>query len=1326
MARKSVIDMSEWQSLDIEGNLISPAKIEQVFKPDDNAETRDSYCIRKGLTVREEISTAFRVGQNHFDNFDKNKTKSLKTTQRFVRNFLKETFGFDDIEMGKNAVSFVGGGRVPIVVAPPSDENLDRYSQTLSKNRTHSPAFILQDYLNEHKNALWGLVTNGILIRLMRHNASLTRPAYIEANLEHIFKNEDAASFTALWLLIHRSRFGSVGKLAADCYLERWREDGVREGEVARDKLSGQVQQALKVFGSGFLEANPDLVEKIQSGEIDRKEWFNELLRLVYRLIFLMVAEDRNLLHPEGAKPEARELYKDGYGLAMLRDQCYRSTTWDKHFDRFEGIKVVFRSLAHPKGEAYLALPHLGSLFSENNLPYLEEARLRNRALMEGLYHLSWLSGSSGKVRVNWRLMETEELGSVYESLLELEPQICDGGKSLTFALEASEQRGNQRRTTGSYYTPDSLVQALLETTLEPVLKERLASGEGDSDESLLSLSVIDPACGSGHFLLAAARRIATHVAHARLEQGDNIRTSSGGDFRRALRDVSRRCIYGVDKNPMAVELAKVALWIETVDPGLPLGFFDSQIKCGDSLLGVFKHQDLGVGIPDSAYKNLTGDDRIVARDYLRANRASRDRQGSLDFADKVSETSVSYLAENFTDFRALSENTVEEVDAKERRYKELCEKKDFVRLCKASDLYIGAFLLPKQESGLGASARSVPISEDIWTMCEKGVCSPLLEKAINVARRACAFHWHLEFPDVMKRGGFDVVLSNPPWERVKLQQQEFFATRDPEITKARNAAIRNKMVNQLAKSNPPLAREWQSALRTAAAISHFIRSSGRFPRGGVGDVNTYAAFTDLAWQLIHPAGRAGVIVPNGLVAGFTYREFLQQLLTEQSLVSFYGFENGAPIFKDVHPQTRFGLLTITGKDIKTKQPWFTAYIQQPAEIDDPKRRYTLTVDEIRVINPNTLNLPAFQWKKDAKVTVAIHTVSPVLIEKKDGETVRNDWQIEFQRTFHMANDSGFFINYESVEPFIYKQEGAEVLLEDEEAILQYGKRLFPLYEGKMLWHFDHRYGTYEEQTEAQANQGVLPKVSDEQHSDPNYRIQPRYWIDSKLTLETLKEQKGREWNFAWRRIGPSERTFIGTAIPRTAVSDSAFVLYPNRKNSKENIVLVALLSSFVCDYAARKKAPQINYFVVEQLPILSPNILGHEYNFLGATATDWLAERVLELCYTNNEMVGLAKDMKREHGPFPWSPGRRVILQAEINAAMFHLYRLDRTQAEWILDSFTVLRRCEERDYSEFRTKRLILAAYDVMAKAKELGSVYISPLNPLPADPSLCHSNK
>ena len=690
MARKQVTDMSAWPALSLEGNLIAPAMIAKIDRREAAEQTEDDYEVRKGLTIREEISLAFRVGQAHFDAFAKINTPSAEATSRFAHDFLKETFGFADLTDTSGIVTCIAGDRrVPVIVVPPS-ESLERRSPTLSTDRSRSPMFALQDYLNEQEEALWGLATNGVHLRLLRDNASLTRPAHIEADLSQIFTNEDAASFAALWLLIHRSRFGAAGTPATDCALERWREAGAREGEAARDRLAGQVEVALRVLGSGFLDANPSLAAQLQSGALSLTVWFNELLRLVYRLIFLMVAEDRNLLHSTNAKRDARALYADGYSLAMLRAHCVRGATWDRHHDRYEGMKVVFRALA--TGEDALALPALGGLFGADQLPHLASARLRNSAFMEAVYRLSWLSDHTGMVPVNWRAMETEELGSVYESLLELQPQLTDDGRALVFASDVSEQKGNQRKTTGSYYTPDSLVQALLDTALDPVL-DRTEAEAKDPAKALLRISVIDPACGSGHFLLAAARRIATRLARIRAEG-----TPSLADFRHALRDVARCCIHGVDRNPMAVELTKVALWIETVDPGLPLGFFDAQIRCGDALLGIFDLKVLEDGIPDAAYKPLTGDDKVTAKYYLRANRDATAGQGEFDFGTgRAVLPAIKPLAGDFSGFRNLPEDTVEQIGVKATRFQELREKQAFARArWAASDLYVGAFLLPK------------------------------------------------------------------------------------------------------------------------------------------------------------------------------------------------------------------------------------------------------------------------------------------------------------------------------------------------------------------------------------------------------------------------------------------------------------------------------------------------------------------------------------------------------------------------------------------------------------------------------------------------------
>nr|WP_278044304.1 N-6 DNA methylase [Pseudaestuariivita atlantica] len=889
---------------------------------------------------------------------------------------------------------------------------------------------------------------------------------------------------------------------------------------------------------------------------------------------------------------------------------------------------------------------------------------------------------------------------------------MADDGKTLVFASEAAEQKGNQRKTTGSYYTPDSLVQALLDTALDPVL-DKTETEADDPGKALLKLSVIDPACGSGHFLLAAARRIATRLARIRAEG-----TPSLADFRHALRDVARCCIHGVDRNPMAVELTKVALWIETVDPGLPLGFFDAQIRCGDALLGVFDLKVLEDGIPDAAYKPLTGDDKDIASIYRKINAAAKSGQAGFDFGtglNKLPETKP--FAVDFSGFRDLPEDTLDEIGAKAARFKELRKKQDFVRAKAACDLFIAAFLLPKTGNApTGPSERTVPTTEEIWMALNQGKIRNAMLDAPKAAREARAFHWPLEFPDIMQRGGFDVVLGNPPWERVKLQEQEFFALRDAEIATAKNAAARKRLIDQLDETNPRLAKEWQDALRTAATESHFMRESGRFPRGGVGDVNTYAVFTDHFWQLTKATGYAGLIIPTGLVSGFTYRAFLGELLSTKSLVAFYGFENEDLIFPHITNKVKFGLLTMAGRAVGIEQPWFTAHIRQPSEIADPEKRYSLTVDEIRAINPNTLNLPAFRWSRDAKVTAAIHMAAPILIEK-DGNTVTaNPWQVSMSTLFHMSGDSEHFLDHNDVASQIKAREGALAKLKD-------GRRVFPLYEGKMYWNFDHRYGTYEGQTENQANKGVLPRVTKELHDDPNYRIEPRYWVEEALTNTKLADEAERSWFFSWRDVGISERTLIGTIIPKTAAGHVAPVMFSKLEQSRFAL-LCTTLGTLVVDYAIRQKTMRLSFFVLEQAPILAPSSFDNELPWLGATPANWLSPRVLELCYTNVELTQFARDLGFEGAPFRWSEDRRPTLQAEIDAAMLHFYGLNREQSEWVLNSFTVLRKYEERDHNEFRTKRLVLTAYDAMAAAKASGTAYQTPMYQPPADISLCHS--
>lgn len=1285
MARKPVTDMSAWPSLTLEGNLIAPAMIAGIDRRQAPEQTEADYRIRKGLTIREEISTAFRVGQSHFDAFAKLHNPSAEATRRFVRAFLAETFGFDDLAPADGAVAFLAGGRVPVVVVPPAEEKLDRRSPTLSTDRSRSPAFALQDYLNDSDDALWGLVTNGAVIRLMRDNASLTRPAYIEADIAAIFTNEDAASFAVLWSLIHRSRFGNVGAPPTDCPLERWRDAGAREGEAARDRLASQVEIALKVLGSGFLEANPDLAARLRNGEVNLTEWFNELLRLVYRLIFLMVAEDRNLLHPEIAKPEARKLYVEGYSLAALRAQCVRAASWDKHHDRFEAIKIVFRALAH--GQDKLGLPALGGLFNADRLPHLETARLRNRAFMEALYRLSWLSDKAGLIPVNWRAMKTEELGSVYESLLELQPQLGDDARTLKFASETAEQKGNQRKTTGSYYTPDSLVQALLDTALDPVLDR--VEAEADPATALLKLAVIDPACGSGHFLLSAAGRIATRLARIRAEG-----TPSIADFRHALRDVARACIYGVDRNPMAVELTKVALWIETVDPGLPLGFFDAQIRCGDALLGVFDLKVLEQGVADAAYKPLTGDDKEVAKHYAQKNK--REQAENARITEGFGFNHARDLMRDFEALRAMPENTVDQVEAKAAKLRALtAQGASAWQLETACDLYVAAFVLAKRKGGPHAGpdglprrgAETVPTSGTVWEWL-RGVSAfgPMFGAALEASRAARAFHWPLEFPDVMQRGGFDVVLGNPPWERIKLQEQEFFAARNPEIANAPNKAARDRLIKSLAvapdgSTERALSDAFTVAKREAEATSEFVRvpgeEGGRFVLTGTGDVNTYGLFAELFLRLSKDC--AGAIVPTGIATDSTYAPFFSYVVKERRLAQLIDFENRDGIFSSVHRSYKFCLLTL-GRNVHEAQ--FAFFLSNPAQLVDSERNFALSPETIANLNPNTGTAPVLRARADAEITAKIYAASPILVPAKD--TPRgDDWQLRLRTLFHKSKAA----QDGHIKPAI------EADLSDPD--------WEPAYEGDYGHQYDHRFGTFE--------RGTVRDVTRAEHTDPDF--EPEFeWVGSRQEFQRKMEYWGvplkRSAILAFRRVARStdERTSLAAILPFQSATNSWILLLDPEPQAQA--VLCAAMNSLVLDYCLRNSLsqPSIPQNVYEQLPVPRPSTL------MAKPCLAFIVPRVLELTYTSHSLAPFARDLGHDGPPFAWDEGRRAHLRADLDAFYARAYDLNRDELRYILDpadvkgpdypseTFRVLKEKEIRQLGEYRTRRLVLEAWDRM----------------------------
>lgn len=1414
-------------AVSIEGALISPDQVVAIAATTPDQKVAADYGCPKGTSLRDEITRYFRIGQAHWQGYAKLPAPNVVQTTAFVKSLLEEAFGFEALLGPKvhhrNGHTYrialeAKGGRVPIVVAAPLLES-DAFTKALPQLGDdnegtiprRSPSVLLQDWLNANPDVAWGLVFVGDRVRLLRDNASFTRPAFIEADLGAIFRDEMFADFTAMWLLVHATRFGGEKAPPSDCALERWREAGLRAGTAARERLGENVEEALLALGQGFLDANPDLRAKLDSNSLTVHAWFEQLLRVVYRLIFLAVSEDRDLLHGPDASAVSRELYASAYGFSHLRERSARRSAHDHHHDAWEGAKIVFRGLQ--RGEKVLGLPPLGGLFAEGRTPDLDDTRLPNKAFLRALFHMSWLIEDGRRVRINWRDMATEELGSVYEGLLELVPAREDHGRRFCFAGGA-EARGNARKTSGSYYTPDSLVQTLLDSTLDPVLSQAEAAGGA---EAILTLSVIDPACGSGHFLLGAARRMASRIAL--------LRDSEAPDYPAAMRDVASHCIHGVDRNPMAVELAKVAMWIETVEPGKPLTFLDSNIRCGDSLIGVFDIEMLRKGIPDEAYKPLTGDDKEIARAYGRYNRQQRDGKTATGLLTELRPPESLSRADRR--LHELPEDDLRQVEAKSRGYDELRGSYDWQRLKSASDLYVSAYLYTAAffapKPSVASTFDDLPLTEHVWHAAGGREVAPhLIEGARKTSEAVSAFHWHIEFPRIFNVAneadrGFDVVIGNPPWERIKLQEQEFFASRSPEIAGARNKAEREKLIKKLEKaeqSSPDgqLWADFQFAKRTAEAASEFVRSSGRYPLTGRGDVNTYALFAELFSRLAKQQGRAGVIVPTGIATDSSTSLFFGSLVSEKRLFSLHDFQTGLGFFDRIgHARFKFCLLTVGQPGSGPPAIAFSFFSRTLEEFGDERRHFTLTPAQILAINPNTATAPVFRTKFDADLTAKLHARAPVLIAEgaaPDGDDV-NLWGITFQRMFDMSGDSHLFATPQVLFADGWSRDGVDVVRETPTGL----ERRVPLYEAKMIHHFDHRWATYAGDStddEEGARDCTLAEKQDQDFEpSPRYFVPEREvklraarvpaslkrslrdaspdrvlkslteWLagwcserggvlreaelirilggthpwrsilgmsperflmdpktlatgremqretplsDEDVTFltqaprdaidvgEALVQRKQPRWLMGWRDICRStdERTVISSVFPKVGIGDKILLMHPQCSDAAK-AVLLGMLTSLVSDFVARQKfgGTSFKYYYMKQIAALPPSAFSPE-------DLVFVTPRVLELTYTSHSMRAWAEDLGHSGPPFAWDDTRRALLRAELDAFYALKFSLSRDELRYVLDPADVkggdypsetyrgLKRNEERRFGEYRTRRLVLDAFDHLSSTR------------------------
>ena len=785
------------------------------------------------------------------------------------------------------AISHEWAGRVPVHLMG-WRLDIDRRRRGVPGAARASPHGLVQEFLNRSDAHLWGVVSNGRVLRLLRDNASLTRQAYLEFDLEAIFDSDSFAEFALMWLCCHRTRF--EGTQPQRCPLEQWSREAATAGTRARDKLREGVEAAITALGCGVLAhpANQTLRAGLRrGGALTPEDLKRQLLRIVYRVLFLLVAEARDLLHAPDADPEAKDRYQRYYSVARLRGLAQRRRG-GTHSDLWAGLKVTMDALdagdthRQQQTRAALGLTPLGSfLWAHKAVPDLHDAHIGNAALLEAVRNLALVRDDEARLYrpVDYRNLGTEELGSVYESLLELHPEADPDARAFGFARAA----GSERKTTGSYYTPSALISRLLDDALTPVINE--AAAQPDPQTALLDLKVLDPACGSGHFLIAAAHRIAARLASIR-EGGNEPGTP---ELRTALREVTSRCLYGIDINPMAVELCKVSLWLEANTPGRPFGFLDHHIACGNSLLGTTPRLLAG-GISDTAFKALTGDDKKHTSALRRANKTEREQrhQQTLDLAWSQSSAS-GFLAGELHRIDIAPDDTAEQIAAKETEYARLRASGPAVKQKLLADAWCAAFTARKTPDSPAITDRTLTALEQIppdrtvqilWQARHNDDTPPEIAEIVRLADEYQFTHLHLTFPDIFDipdnpedadnqqtswSGGFNAVIGNPPWDQIQYDPRETFAVSHPEIAEAPTMAKRNRLIKQLAADDPAIHAQYRADIRRLDGVKHFMHATGRYPLGSVGRLNTAPLFLEIMWNGITPQGRTGAIVPTGI-----------------------------------------------------------------------------------------------------------------------------------------------------------------------------------------------------------------------------------------------------------------------------------------------------------------------------------------------------------------------------------------------------------------------------------------------------------------------------
>lgn len=1099
-------------------------------------------------------------------------------------------------------------------------------------------------------------------------------------------------------------------------------------------------------------------------------------LVLLYRLLFLFYAEDRRLLPVDD--PRYRD-YSVKHLRQEVRDKVDAGTKWSTTMSRlWLALKGAFQLV--DEGDDGIGMPaYNGGLFDRARSPLLERTRVPDAVMAPIVDALSRRTEDLLHGWINYRDLSVSHLGGIYERLLEYtlvhEVQAADDYRDKAeIDRIVARPASFARRVSGSYYTHDDLVRLILRESVGLLAAERVAAFEklvagwkkkhalnpaewerldrADPAGAILGLKVCDPAMGSGHFLVALVDDLAdrvleavtaaqllvaeqpwaahlaesgrpwqspvvARVAHIRrsiktqaAKHGWAVTDAQLDDRHIVRRMVLKKSLFGVDKNPMAVELAKTALWLHTFTVGAPLSFLDHHLQQGDSLHG----ERL-----DAVQRDLHALGMLFQKGELdRLEIAARSLEQVADLTDvDIAEARLSKQLAGEAAAQVAPLHALLDFWRALRWLLPGWPVDKAARLAKLGDenqrLGLGELLSP-QRNLVAVLAAGVMEGEGPAV----AAANALLAQVRELAQRERFFHWWTAFPTAFAGStpGFDAVVGNPPWDRIKLQEVEWFAEREPAIAAQPRAADRKRLIAELQKRGAALAADYAAAVQRAEANARVLTKAGDYPLLGGGDVNLYSLFVERAQALVRGGGIVALLTPSGIAADKGAAEFFKSIATTGRLGALFDFENRKVFFPDVHASFKFCALVFGGAVRRFERTRCAFFLHAFDELDLPDRVLTLSAEDFALVNPNTGAAPVFRDARDAAITMNVYRTHPVLVRHAAGRAEERAWPVRYATMFHMTNDSGLFLTLTELGKQGFSPAAGGRWTRG-------GDVAVPLYVGRMVHQFDHRHASVTVNEDNLQNAALGATLSSADKARPDFFPVPQYWV--KETELPIVCASG--WALGFRDIARSTdvRTMIACVAPAAAFGNTLPLLVgdPDPMPAPSAACLLAVLNSLAFDFVTRQKAQSthINWYILEQLPVIAPATFdtplptafaermrvdglmnGHHAQ---PTVADFVVPQVLALSYTAHDLAPFARDLGyvdaegRVLPPFVWDDEDRRRRRTAIDAAFFHLYGLGTDDAAYVMDQFPIVREQDVAAFGRYRTKDEVLALLPLLS---------------------------